>query len=161
MAGKTAIAPVMAICAALTLTACGGYDVQLNGGLFEAMGVDDLGKNKAEPQVARRTGIVMPPTTASLPVPGSGAPPPQPQVAGAAPDQAWPVDPETTKGSLKQAQLQEHLKFCEEARHRVKVGQDSVLASGPLGSCHESIVKNFTGQDLYSQNTKEKKAAGQ
>lgn len=69
---------IAALAAALAvgLTACGGIDgVELNGRLFDWMGVSDSAQkaNAREPKMTERTGIVMPPDPNRLPEPGSGA----------------------------------------------------------------------------------------
>lgn len=153
MPRKKALIPALAACAMLGLTSCSGYDVQLNGGLFDLIGASSIGKPKAEPKLTKRSGIVMPPTTAALPVPGSGQQPKPTQIAGVNGDQSWPVDPEALKASNKQAIIAEQLEFCKKARERHKSGIDAVLASGPHGACEESILKNFTGKRLLEDNT--------
>ena len=143
MPKNKAIVPALAACAMLGLTSCAGYDVELNGGLFDLIGASSIGKPRAEPKLAKRSGIVMPPTTASLPVPGSGQQPQPTQVAGVNGDQSWPVDPEVHKAQTKQAALERHRAFCEKARERHKAGIDPVLERGPLGPCSESVLKNL------------------
>lgn len=140
------LAAVLASAAALG--GCGGYDVELKGGVFDLMGVSGTQNKKAkEPNLRARPGLVVPPSTAALPEPGSGA---QPTTA---PDgQAWPVDPEKTKVAKNEALRKQHEAFCAKARQRVDAGLDTVLPDGPLGSCHQSIIKNFTGKPLYRQD---------
>lgn len=152
MPRKTALIPALAACTMLGLTSCSGYDVELNGGLFDVIGASNLGKPKPEPKMAKRSGIVMPPTTASLPVPGSGQRTQPTAVASVNGDQSWPVDPEALKAKNKQAALDQHLAFCEKARQRHEAGIDAVLASGPLGACEKSILKNLTGKRLFENN---------
>lgn len=157
MSLRTAIAGSLAACAMLGLTACSGYDVQLEGGVFDLIGVSDLGKPKPEPKVAERNGLVVPPTTAALPVPGS-VPQRPPQIAGVNGDQSWPVDPDARRVENKQVLLKQQTAFCEKARQRFENGLDAVLASGPLGSCEQSVIKNFTGKGLYEKNGANKAA---
>lgn len=62
---------------AVGLSACGGMDgVELNGRLFDVMGVSDAAQkaNAREPKMTERAGLVMPPDPNRLPEPGSGAP---------------------------------------------------------------------------------------
>ena len=143
-------APLVAVGFALSVSGCGGYDVELNGGLFDLIGASDIGKKRVEPKMTKRNGIVVPPTTAALPPPGGKPKPSGPQVA-AATGQAWPVDPEVAKSDAKQAKLRQHLAFCAKARQRVAAQLDAVLQDGPLGSCDESVIRNFTGKDLFSR----------
>jgi len=131
--------------AAVSLTGCAGYDVELKGGLFDVTGLSSIGKKKAEPKLKRRNGLVVPPTTASLPVPGSG-PAQAPPVAVAANGEAWPVDPERDKSLKKAAVLAQHKAFCTKARQRHQAGLSTTVEEGPLGSCEESILRNITGK---------------
>ena len=134
-------------CGLLSLGGCSGYDVELNGGVFDMLGVSGKQQSRArEPKVVARQGLVVPPSTASLPEPGSA----QPQVAAAG-GQNWPVDPDRAKALQKDARQAQHDAFCAEARRRHDAGIDQVLANGPLGSCHESIVKAFTGKPLWER----------
>jgi|GEM_PF-590943 len=132
----------------LSLGGCSGYDVELKGGVFDVLGVSNLNKKKGDPKLVSRGGLVVPPSTASLPVPGSGS-----TVAAAAPGSNWPVDPEQSKADKKRLLLEKHAAFCEAARRRVKIGLDAAVADGPLGSCHESVMKNFTGKDAYRRES--------
>lgn len=100
--------------AALTLAACGADDVQLNGKIFDAMGVSSKSQSEAkvEPKVPQRAPLVIPPTTASLPVPGSGT-----AVVAAAPqDQSWPTDPDQQQQAALAAKQQQQKDFCEEGK---------------------------------------------
>jgi hypothetical protein len=132
----------------VSVAGCGGYDVELNGGIFQAIGVAGVvgqGKNKEE-KLAARPGIVVPPSTASLPTPGSA---PQPDGA----DQAWPVNPEDRVASEKKMAQAQHEAFCAEQRRKHESGLIPVMADGPLGSCHQSILKNFAPH-LYANEGK-------
>lgn len=100
--------------AALLLAACGTDDVQLNGKIFDAMGVSSKSQSEAkvEPKVPQRAPLVIPPTTASLPAPGTGA-----AVVAAAPqDQAWPTDPDQQQQAALAAKQAEQKEFCEEGK---------------------------------------------
>lgn len=96
------------------LAACGAGDVELNGKLFDAMGVSSTSQtaNKVDPKVPARAPLVVPPTTASLPAPGSGT-----AVVAAAPeDQAWPADPDQQQQAALAAKQQQQKEYCEEGR---------------------------------------------
>lgn len=141
----------LSVLLSVSVAGCAGYDVELNGGIFDAMGVAGVvGKKEKEKKLAARPGLVVPPSTASLPSPGSV---PQPQQA----DQAWPVDPEERKASSKQIAQAKHEAFCQEQRRKHEAGLIPVLPDGPLGSCHQSIVKNFAPH-LYEHEAKRAKA---
>ena len=103
---------VGALCA--TIAACSGSDVELNGKLFDAMGVSSSSQAaaKVDPKVPARAPLVVPPSTASLPPPGSGTA----VVAAASEDQAWPVDPDQQKKAALAAKQQQQKEYCEEGR---------------------------------------------
>jgi hypothetical protein len=58
---------------AVGLSACAGDGIELNGRIFDLMGVSESAQKAAarEPKLTERTGLVMPPDTARLPEPGS------------------------------------------------------------------------------------------
>ncbi|MEZ5923989.1 MAG: hypothetical protein R3D57_06345 [Hyphomicrobiaceae bacterium] len=96
------------------IAACSPGDVQLNGKLFDAMGVSSSSQaaREIDPKVPQRAPLVVPPSTASLPPPGSGT-----AVATAAPaDQAWPTDPDQQAAATLAAKQEEQKKYCEEGR---------------------------------------------
>ncbi len=61
-------------------------------------------KPKAEADLPDRPGLVMPPSTASLPQPGDHT-----QSA-----QNWPVDPDLTRKQKADAEAEAHEKYCRE-----------------------------------------------
>ena len=132
------------LAAGMVVSACSGANVELKGGVFDALGVSgDQNKKRNEPKMANRPGLVIPPSTASLPAPGTA----QPTVL-AANGEAFPVNPEDAK-RLKSADiLQRHNTFCEKARQREKIGLAPTIADSPWGSCHQSALRNLTGKDL-------------
>jgi hypothetical protein len=132
--------------AGVTVSGCSGTDVELKGGVFDALGVNNIGAKRAEPKMTDRPGLVIPPSTASLPAPGS-----QPQPHVAANGEAFPVNPEDAK-KLQTAQLvEQHKAFCEKARQRHESGLTPEIESSPWGSCHESVLRNLTGRDASGQ----------
>ena len=130
------------VAAAVFVSACGGYDVELKGGVFDALGVND-NQNRKEPKLADRPGLVVPPSTASLPTPGSAPP-----AAVAANGEAFPVNPEDARKQGKEVVLARHNAFCAKARQRHQAGVTSDIESSPWGSCHQSVLRTFTGKDL-------------
>lgn len=104
-----AIAAAASLVIALALAGCGADDVELNGKIFDALGVSStaLGERRVEPVVAQRGGLVVPPST-ELPVPGS-------QTAVAAlPDPQWPVDPDRQLAALNAKKKADLAKKCED-----------------------------------------------
>jgi hypothetical protein len=70
------LAPAAALLAvALGVQGCGGIDgLELNGKIFDALGVSEAANNaaKQEKRMADRPPLVMPPNQQALPAPGSG-----------------------------------------------------------------------------------------
>lgn len=128
--------------AGVSVGGCSGTDVELKGGVFDALGVNDITAKRTEPKMENRAGLVIPPSTASLPAPGSQ---PQPQVA--ANGEAFPVNPEDSKRTQTAQLVEKHKAFCENARARYESGVTPVIESSPWGSCHESALRNLTGRD--------------
>jgi hypothetical protein len=130
-----AIACVLAGLLAVSLGGCGGFDgVQLNGKIFDAMGVNNESGAK-EPKLAQRSGLVVPPSTEALPPPGSA------QQATSA-DVAALQDPDKlaqVSQAEKQRQQEEYCKVhYEQAKARNDDNAD--LAEGPLGPCKGSVL---------------------
>jgi hypothetical protein len=87
----------------LLLGGCGG--VELEGKVFDYMGVSGGGSKEADVRMGERPPLLVPPTTNSLPQPGTGA-------AVVTARQDWPDDPEkvrkrlATQEQAKQAELE-------------------------------------------------------
>ena len=94
---------------AIVQSGCSGFDgVELQGGVFEAMGIaGDLTKKKAEPKLAKRNGLVVPPDINALPPPGSGR-------NAAEGTQSWPKDPEQLKIAKADLEKRRAAKYCAE-----------------------------------------------
>lgn len=145
---QVVLAGLMAV--AISVGGCGGTDVELKGGVFDALGVNDITAKRVEPQMQNRPGLVIPPTTASLPAPGSA-----PKTEVASNGEAFPVNPEDRK-KIDNAQIvAQHTAFCENARQRYEAGMSAIVENSPWGSCHKSVLRNMTGRDLAG-----KKAVG-
>ena len=130
--------------ASSSLAGCGFDDVQFNGAIFEAMGLNN-NKSYEEPKLPPRAGIVLPPDTERLPAPGT-------EVAAPPPGEAWPVDPEQSKVAAAEEAERRHQEFCREALWKAKVaGQTDVQITGPKGSCNPSILRNLTGKDITTR----------
>ena len=134
----------------MLLSACAdGLD--LNGKVFDMMGISSsaLDAKRAEPKVAERAPLVMPPDVSRLPEPGSGQPPPTAMLASAQPASsptAWPDDPEARKAREAQERERLHLAYCrgevqwkEKALNRESVG----APRSPYGPC-PTLVGGFT-----------------
>ncbi|HEY8248058.1 MAG TPA: hypothetical protein VIG38_12355, partial [Hyphomicrobium sp.] len=73
------VLPVLAACLTVGIAGCGTDDIQFNGGVFDAIGLNDA-KKSGDPKLAERAPLVVPPSLDRLPAPGE-APPPS-QIAG-------------------------------------------------------------------------------
>lgn len=94
----------IAAVAVLLLAGCAdGGGVQLNGKIFDALGVSGEGSGKkAEPRLAERAPLVPPPRTDQLPQPGA------PKTAADDRHMAWPDDPDkrrVAEANAKQQQI--------------------------------------------------------
>ncbi|MET1046653.1 MAG: hypothetical protein ABWX70_08110 [Hyphomicrobium sp.] len=118
----------------LVLGGCGGFDgVQLNGKVFDAMGLNGSSTAQGDPKMAVRQPLVIPPGVEALPPPGSGK--------AEQPVLAEIQDPDKKK-QVSQADLErKQAEYCkknyDEAQFRGDSSADSI--SGPLGSCHPSV----------------------
>ncbi len=130
--------------AVLALAGCGFDDVQLNGKIFDAVGLN-TGSVKKETKLAARAPLVVPPSAEALPAPGTGGKAEQSEIAGI-------QDPDR-QNQVSQAELQrQQAEYCkvhyEQAKQR---GDDNAdLAEGPLGSCRGSVltaIKNIGNSD--------------
>lgn len=130
-----------ALAATLALSGC-GYDVELQGGIFEMMGVagSTASSKPSEPKMGNRAGIVVPPNTGKLPPPGS------PQSAAVTADPSWPVDPEERQAVAAAEQRKAHAAFCEKALidARIKEGPNHTPVMGPMGRCEPSLLDAFS-----------------
>jgi hypothetical protein len=118
------------------LAGCGFDDVQLNGKIFDAVGLNTGSVKSGDPKLAARQPLVVPPGLDSLPPPGSGKVE-QPTLADI-------QDPDAKK-KVNQADLEaQQAAYCkvnyEDALARGDSSADS--AAGPLGPCHPSIFSS-------------------
>jgi hypothetical protein len=139
---------------ALALTAsfagCGMVDdVQLNGKLFDAVGLNSTGSVKKDPTLAERSPLVVPPGLDKLPAPGSN---------GAAVANAIPgVEDHDAKRQVSQADLEKkQAEYCKVHYDQAKQQGDSNadLAEGPMGPCRASVftaVKKWNSGDDAAQ----------
>ena len=84
------------------LSGCAGYDVQLEGKLFEAAGISGTAKRE-EPKLNERAGLVLPPEK-QLPAPGKRADVPEAM--------QWPDDPDLKARRLAKVTAAERQKYC-------------------------------------------------
>lgn len=132
-------------CAASALAGCSPGDVQLNGKLFDVMG---LNSNEApkEAKMAERAPLVLPPNAQRLPSPGSG-----PTATTAL---AEIKDPDANS-KASQAELErQQAEFCKKNYEEPKSRGDQTVegVKGPLGLCRGSL---FTGLSNYMKGDAE------
>ncbi len=137
------------IALSLFLAGCGGFDgVQLNGKVFDAMGLNGDGGPQGDPKMAARQPLVVPPGLEALPPPGSGK--------AEAPTLAEIQDPDR-KIKVSQADLEKkQAEYCKKNYEEAKMrgDQSADTATGPLGPCHGSIfnaVKKWTTGSTNSE----------
>ena len=119
--------------AIVALAGCSMDDVQLNGKIFDAVGMNSTGSVKKEATLRERSPLVVPPGLDKLPEPGSSG---ATQAAGIA--------------EIKDYEAE----YCKVHYEQAKAhgDNDADSAAGPLGPCRGSVftaVKkwNESGQD--------------
>ncbi len=119
----------------VSLAGCGGIDgIELNGGIFDVMGIGSNSVRAKEPVVPQRSGLVLPPNRDVLPQPGSGG-----ETAGVSNGQ-WPVDPEERKREQNVALKKQHDEYCAKTMQRKKALGDDTPTQGPAGRCDPSVL---------------------
>lgn len=130
--------------AALAAGGCTMDDVELNGGVFDALGVGANQPKSAEPQLAARTPLVVPPSTASLPAPGVAP-------ESTATDVTVALDDPDRKVVVSEAQKQKQQdEYCRKNYEPARAAGDASADTmeGPLGPCRPSVltaVKKWNG----------------
>jgi hypothetical protein len=138
---RTLNAAVLA--ASLGLTGCAGDGVELNGKIFDWMGVSESAQaaNKREPKLADRTGLIVPPNLARLPEPGSE----QPQDANFNLN-----DPDQKRIAAAADREREHKAYCSGEKNWKEraLDKNAAAARSPHGPCNQFVgdaLQNSTG----------------
>ncbi len=123
------------------LGGCGDGGVELNGKLFDALGVSEASQrgSKSEPKLRERTGLVVPPNTNRLPEPGTGS--------VGEPDLGTQItDPERRKAMAAADRAREHKAYCsgektwkERVADRDAASKAPTSPFGPCGSLGEIV----------------------
>ena len=142
--GNSSAAPLVLRAAALSLTmllaGCGAGDVELNGKIFDAMGVSPSTQKKSgDPNVAARNGLIMPPSTGSLPEPGSGV---APETEA---DIAFINDPDRKRAIDNSEMERRQADYCKVHYEQAKLRGDQAAdaAVGPAGPCRASVLTSM------------------
>ncbi len=120
---------------------CSGFDgVELQGGVFDAMGLSGSGQKRlADTKVEARPGLVLPPSHDKLPEPVTGS------LAAAPSGEAWPIDPENRRAQSKAEREKRHAAFCERALQDARIRGESGVVMGPNGNCQPGMFGSLTG----------------
>lgn len=130
-----------AIAALPFLSGCGGFDgVQMEGKIFDAIGINSEDKPK-EAKLAARAPLVVPPSVAHLPQPG------QSPDAQASDITAAINDPDRAKNGSKEALERQQAEYCAKHYDPQRAVADEAMATveGPLGQCRQSILTAIGG----------------
>jgi hypothetical protein len=133
---RKALLVAVGLSAAAVVAGCSADDVEFQGKIFELAGMNNIGKRGKAPQVAPRTGLVVPPDLSRLPDPNQPAAPNEADTALASindPDRVNVQD----QAELERRQA-EACKDYELAKQRGD--QEADLISGPMGPCRPSIL---------------------
>lgn len=128
---STRVYAAVAVAAALGLSACGGVDgLQLEGKIFDWMGVSSASETAAEPKVAERAPLVIPPSVSRLPEPGSGQ-------TGSS-DVAALNDPELRKQAAGKERDRLHMAYCRgeiQWKEKALNPNNTTANRSPYGPC--------------------------
>lgn len=138
MTSSTTIRRTSFALAAMAAALLGGCadGVELNGKIFDALGVSTASVEKSRPstKLAERSGLVVPPDLSRLPEPGSvGRVDPQ-----LAQDPSFPVDVDEKKRMARADLERQQAEFCKKHYETNKALAQTIMADtarGPLGPC--------------------------
>jgi hypothetical protein len=134
------ILSLAALLLALGAAGCSMDEVQFNGGIFDAVGLSDSTKsNSAEPKIAERAPLVVPPALDRLPEPGEQQAAPSSQIAGI-------QDPDAMKQASKAELQRQQAEYCKVNYEQAMARGDETTAlnaEGPLGPCRPSALTAF------------------
>jgi len=131
---------------ALAFGGCAADEIELNGKIFDAIGLNQK-TSRADPKMVARTPLVMPPDPRRVPEPGAPA-----EQTAANTDVAALQDPDKVAKTSRAELERQQAEYCKVNYEMPKAyGDDSAdSATGPLGPCKASIftaIKNWTGGD--------------
>lgn len=128
----TGLLPVLVV-----LAGCSADDVQFEGKIFDAIGMNNP-TQQSEPKMKARAPLVVPPNLNRIPEPGT---PPE----SLSSDLAALNDPDQMKKASHAALERQQAEYCKVHYEQAKARGDSNadLASGPLGECRTSAITAF------------------
>lgn len=134
----TQLVAAFAVAGTLLLGGCGGVEgIELNGKLFDMLGISEASQQKSEPKMADRAPLVLPPNVSRLPDPGSGK--------GTTADVASLNDPDLRKAAAAKERQRLHEAYCRgeiQWQERVNKPQDVGAHKSPYGPC--GVLGNAT-----------------
>lgn len=125
---------VTALLAGLAVSACGFDGVELNGKIFDAVGLNTSSVTK-EPKMRDRAPLVVPPGLETLPAPTVAGTPPPDAIADVS-------DHDERKLLSADDKEKAHRAFCAKNYDAQRALVDEAVANveGPLGPCRPSIL---------------------
>jgi hypothetical protein len=137
------VAAAAAVSYALVLAGCAD-GIELNGKLFDMMGISGSSQDRSrDPKMADRPPLVVPPSVARLPEPGSGK--------GTSEDLAALNDPEQRKLAAAKERERLHLAYCKgDLQWREKALDPNAINKSPYGPC-PSVINTITGKATSGQ----------
>jgi hypothetical protein len=141
--GMTGVTLAFVFGSAVGLSGCGagGVDVQFDAPILEAVGVNLNSKKADEEDLPERAGLVVPPSTATLPPPGEHA---------NAAQQNWPADQDQIKKAEADAKAAERERYCREGNWNGKGGIGEFKGpncQSPLGKAINQQVGGRPAED--------------
>ncbi|MFM9848584.1 MAG: hypothetical protein ACKVP3_15650 [Hyphomicrobiaceae bacterium] len=121
------------------LGGCANEGIELNGKIFDALGVSTSSiAPRKEPRMEQRSPIVLPPDGKRLPEPGSAP-------ESASQNQNWPQDREVKRVADAEEAKRKQAEFCRDGNWKEKAMKDEVgaEAKAPGGNCG-SIFSTFS-----------------
>lgn len=120
--------------------------IEINSKLLDSVGLSTsaLSANRAEPKLAQRAPLVMPPSTQKLPEPGA-APPPPPEVVA---NGAWPKDMDQEKVADAREKARQQALYCKDGNWKERAMDNGLGGTqGPQGTCGTifSVMGGFFG----------------
>lgn len=138
--GMTGVALAFGLGSAVGLSGCGaagGVDVQFDAPILDAVGINLNGKKTNEDDLPERAGLVVPPSTATLPPPGERT---------AAGQQAWPADPDQMKKAEAEAKAAERERYCREGNWDGKGGINEFDGPNCQSTLGKALNKSLGGR---------------